>query len=183
MIEAFRQPVEGRRVLNMELPKLTLHETEITRLRQALDDTDLFVRSYAAIALADLGATDGDELLLYLLSVVDYKSLPGPQFLIYEEAVPRIGERRLAQAVEQLLASIDETHEPGPNDLRQEAAWALGEIGDTRAAPRLLQMVREDFFLDAQCALEALRKLGPEIAAEAEDAWNARENKGPGHQR
>ena len=81
-----------------------------------------------------------------------------------------LGEHHLASATDGLIAAID----PAPSDsesrtLNKEIATALGEIGDTKAVPALVKLVRVKDNYTVIAALEALGHL--EAAAAFDDVY------------
>jgi HEAT repeat protein len=82
-----------------------------------------------------------------------------------------------APAVEPLTKAL----RTDDQDARQEAAMALGEIGDARAVPPLIVVLKDDDYSVRRKAAAALGKLGdaravePLIAALKDDAWQVRE--------
>ena len=129
----------------------------IEPLIQALADDDSDVRSRATDALAKMGRPASDKLIL---------ALENENILIKQGAAEALGEIKETRAIEPLISAfqIKEMRLVGVNallkinkssavepfiqilkdetatdDMRADASWALGEMGDPRAKEALLQ--------------------------------------------
>ncbi len=102
-----------------------------------LTDSDIKVRHAAAIGLARIGNTKGNEVLLASLSQSNPTS---PQWRDIVNALSHIKETR---AVEPLMAVVQGSH--ASNQVKQQAMMALGRIGDPRAANLLLSSLNQTY--------------------------------------
>ena len=59
-------------------------------------------------------------------------------------------------------------------DVRREAAWALGEIGDARAVPSLIEALRDEDWRVREAAVEALEGIGAPALPELERTWQGK---------
>jgi HEAT repeat protein len=129
-------------------------------------DKILEVRNAAAIALGEIGDAGALDALTQILQ---QKPSDNEEFL-YRSAARSIGQ--IAQNNKSLpafrsavsvLIQILQDRKTQP-DVKREAAFALGEIGDKSAIPILeANAGSEDYYLAAICK-EALRKLGAQAA-------------------
>jgi len=130
----------------------TLDDQTAAALRKAMDDDDVNVRLFAAEAVGRTGDVDAAESLVELLSsadrVVRFSS---------SQALGRLGPAVVPFLIER--AQPKDGSSPG-KIVRVGIAQALGEIGDTSAAPVLLALLA-DAEVDVRIAVAlALGKLG-----------------------
>jgi HEAT repeat protein len=108
--------------------------------------------------LGELGDPRAVETLLQVLPKLDADSLP---YLAY--SLGQLRDRRAMPALLTLLRTPSPSHlpafEPYCEDLRAQAARALGEIGDPQAVPGLIAALDAGSMLSRQCAAEALGRL------------------------
>lgn len=129
------------------------NEMAVQDLIARLDDPAADVREQAVYALGHIGTTEAVEALVEKLS--DPHSDLGPQIA---------RSLRQSRAPVSVDALMDKLREPD-RETQSESARTLGEIGDRRAGPSLLQLLqqaREDKIIAASS--EALARLG-ELAA------------------
>ena len=125
-----------------------------------LTDKDAGVRGAAAVALGDIG----DESAVQPLSQVltgraekKKKSNTGENQFVMRSAARSLGQIRSRSSVDVLIATL--ANEANDNDVRREAATALGLIGDPSAGPALqTAFASTDPYL-SEAAREALRLL------------------------
>lgn len=103
-------------------------ENETGRLSALAESDDLAVQ---ALAVGILGECSSPTSLPVLRRAVDSPALP-----VRTQAVVALGRRRDAESADALCRIIHSTPE-----LQQVAAWALGELGDTRAVPTLVKLL------------------------------------------
>jgi HEAT repeat protein/lysophospholipase L1-like esterase len=151
-------------------------------LVRRLEDPDRGVRAGAAWALGRIGAaarpacpalaarlTDAEERVRWRAAEAlgrigpDGSALAGLRSVLGEPRAPARGEAALvlgkmrarpAEAVPDLLAALDD---PRP-DVRSRVIWALGEIADPRAVPRLIEAFEDP--AQRWRAVDALGRLG-----------------------
>lgn len=125
-----------------------IHDPQVAPLLiQALGDQDIGVRQCAALALRIQPDTAAISELIHTLKDQD-------QLLarLSADALIAVGE----EAVPALIEIVQSDHQSA----RAEAIRALGEIGDTRAIPVLLNALDEDSALIVYRAEEGLDKMG-----------------------
>lgn len=125
-----------------------IHDPQVAPLLiQALGDPDIGVRQCAALALRIQPDTAAISELIHTLKDQD-------QLLarLSADALIAVGE----EAVPALIEIVQSDHQSA----RAEAIRALGEIGDTRAIPVLLNALDEDSALIVYRAEEGLDKMG-----------------------
>ncbi|HXY40705.1 MAG TPA: HEAT repeat domain-containing protein, partial [Vicinamibacteria bacterium] len=113
-------------------------------LLELLRDSDEEVRLFAAVML---GSTRAQEAVQPLIS-----ALSDPDVNVRHAAATSLGQLGAREAVPRLIEALGE----GPW-LQYPALHALGEIGDPRAAPALLQLLDDELLRGP--ALEALGRL------------------------
>jgi HEAT repeat protein len=128
-------------------------------LISALGDSDSAVRDQAVKSLVEIGRPASEALI---------KALDGDEILIRQGAAEALGEMQESQAIEPLIAAFSREEmrevsveallkinkssavEPllailgdgnATDDIKADAAWALGELGDPRANEALLQAI------------------------------------------
>lgn len=139
-----------------------------TRSRTALSpltnlltsDKDAGVRGAAAVALGEIGDESAVPSLVQVLTVRTEKKKKvktAEDAFVMRAAARSLGQIRSRSAVEVLIAALaDDTND---NDVRREAATALGLIGDPSAGPALqAALASSDPYL-SEAAREALRLL------------------------
>jgi hypothetical protein len=121
----------------------------VTDLIERLDDPSLEVREEAAMALGQIGSPDALDALVTKLE--DPEADLAPEIARALRASP--SNRGVNHLIRHLKTADRQT--------RVEIIRTLGEIGDRRAAPALLELLREteDVKITAVCA-EALARLG-----------------------
>ena len=143
-----------------------LGETRSSSAVEALSNLLLFdkeagVRAAAAIALGEIG----DEAAVNALSQVLNGTVPTKRKkkkasmneFVMRAAAHSLGQIRSRSSVTVLIAALE--NETNPNDVRREAATALGLIGDASAASALrAALASADPYL-SEAAREALRRL------------------------
>ena len=117
--------VQARRTAAYELGR-SKDRNAVARLLAALDDPDMYVRTYAIQSLKDLRAKEAVAPCCALLSS------DAPQ-LVLVNAIKALADIRDPVAVPAL---IDATRHENAF-IRHDAAWALGEFADARAIPAL----------------------------------------------
>jgi hypothetical protein len=118
-------------------------------LMRSLDDTDPMVQAKAAWALGELRDRRVVDRLIQALQ-------DGGSAAVRMAAARTLGERREVKAVPVLLQALQDRF----TDIRQLAAWALGEIGEHSATEALTQLVQDDGNeIVRRLAREALEKI------------------------
>lgn len=110
-------------------------------------------------AVMKLGMMGGDQAVRALIRTVtnDYEDL-----IVRGRAALMLGKLRDSRAVDPLIDALDAPGFQTPI----YAAQALGELGDTRAIPALVLMLREGRGKVRDAATEALQRLGYEPCQE-----------------
>ena len=93
---------------------------------------------------------------------VAYKELLDEDPLVRADAATRLGQARAPDAVESLLAVLDDPNE----DVRVAAAIALGQIGDPVAVPELAAKIDDPLRTVRIATCQALAELGDPAAIE-----------------
>jgi len=149
----------------------TAYALGVTRSRSAtlplvnllLADKEAGVRAAAAIALGQIGDEAAVSALSQVLTVTEQTQKKKKAKARENEFVMRVAARSLGQirsrsSVSVLIATLE--NETNANDVRREAATALGLIGDSSAVPALrAAFASADPYL-SEAAREALRRLG-----------------------
>jgi HEAT repeat protein len=125
-----------------------------------LSDKDAGVRSAAAVALGEIGDESAVEPLSAVLAGQPPKTKKpkaGANDSVKRAAARSLGQIKSRAGVGVLIATL--TNDANENDVRREAATALGLIGDTSAGPALqAAFASSDPYL-AEAARTALRRL------------------------
>jgi HEAT repeat protein len=125
-----------------------------------LSDKDAGVRSAAALALGEIGDESAVEPLAAVLAGQPPKKKKpkvGENDSVKRAAARSLGQIKSRAGVSVLIATL--TNDANENDVRREAATALGLIGDTSAGPALqAAFASSDPYL-AEAARTALRRL------------------------
>jgi HEAT repeat protein len=134
-------------------------QTAFSALFKALDDRDENVARLAAQALRDIGPPARDDLP----KLIDGLRHARPRVRGHAvEAVGRMGPEARSAVPE--LVQILKAKENAP-DLRQQAAWCLGQIGPaaaTEGRPALSSALRDPEAVVREAAADALGKFGGE---------------------
>jgi hypothetical protein len=142
---ALQEPMRSN-LLDLGLPRLGIESA-----RQLLQDERLLVRVATVSALSEFGAAGGPDLRAQLNS---------PEMPVIVAALRGLGELADAQDTTVImgLAERNPAHE-----VRKEAIWALGQIGDLRALPVLDAAARSEQPVLRVSALLAIAGIpGPE---------------------
>ncbi|WP_455382431.1 HEAT repeat domain-containing protein [Salinispira pacifica] len=125
--------------------------------------SDAAVRGLGAIADRE-GPTAFDfaELEKKLLAHIESGDLPTASL---GDAILTLGDLKAQKAVDPLLAIVNDTTQPAV--LREYAADSLGRIGDKRAIPALVQLVRSENAFVRAYAASALGRFGGSESADA----------------
>lgn len=129
---------------------LVRHAEAIMPLIPLLQDKVKAVREEAAAGLAAIG----DSAIPSLVNALRHE-----EWLVRLHAVEALGKTRSPQAVEPLLSVLFNDHDSA---VREDAARALGEIGDVRAVEYLATLVHDPALRTV--AIEALGKIGDACA-------------------
>ena len=125
-------------------------------LLPALGHENARIRAAAASALGDVRHGAAEEALLELMRSEDPRTARAEAYEVWSSAVAALASLRSRSAVDDLLAAlaIDD------HDVRADAIWALGEIGDERARGPLRALTPQvnDFLRGG--IQEALAKIG-----------------------
>jgi HEAT repeat protein len=125
-----------------------------------LSDKDAGVRSAAAVALGEIGDESAVEPLSAVLAGQPPKTKKpkaGANDSVKWAAARSLGQIKSRAGVSVLIATL--TNDANENDVRREAATALGRIGDASAGPALqAAFASSDPYL-AEAARTALRRL------------------------
>ncbi len=121
----------------------------IESLIAALKDKDWYVRSGAAWALGKLSSEE-----VQLLGAYNFFTDHETWFVrkMTASAIKRLKE----VAIDPLIDALEDEDE----DVRQKAAWALGQIGDSRAIESLIELLKDEYDEVGEAAREALGELG-----------------------
>jgi HEAT repeat protein len=129
----------------------------VDALIEALKDEDSDVRENVAWALGKIGDSRAVEALIEALkdesSYVREKSI---------DALVKIAKKDLG-VVDKLIKALKDED----SDVRKSVAWALGEIGDSRAVDALIEALRDEDSVIRIIVAEALGKIGDARALEA----------------
>jgi len=125
-----------------------------------LNDKETGVRAAAAVALGEIGDESSVQSLSQILagpSEKKKKSKGGSNEFVMRAAARSLGQIKSRSSVGVLIATL--TNEANENDVRREAATALGLIGDPAAVPALqAAFTSRDPYL-SEAARDALRRL------------------------
>ena len=125
-----------------------------------LNDKETGVRAAAAVALGEIGDESSVQSLSQILagqSEKKKKSKEGPNEFLKRAAAHSLGQIKSRASVGVLIATL--ANDSNENDVRREAATALGLIGDPAAVPALqAAFTSNDPYLSA-AARDALRRL------------------------
>jgi HEAT repeat protein len=134
----------------------------VPQLTQSLGDSDESVREAAAFAIGEIGIPSGLRALSELQEMLDKdKAAPARRAAAY--ALGRLGERA-AEAGPGLRKALAD----GDPRVRQNAAWALGHLGDKvmkEATPELAKLLKDNDPLVRRDTAVALSRGGPEASA------------------
>lgn len=125
-----------------------------------LNDKETGVRAAAAVALSEIGDESSVQILSQILAGTSEnkkKSKGDSNEFIRRAAARSLGQIKSRSSVAVLIAAL--TNDANENDVRREAATALGLIGDPAAVPALqAAFISRDPYL-SEAAREALRRL------------------------
>jgi HEAT repeat protein len=149
-----------------------VHALGLTRSRNAtsaisgllLNDKRDSVRSAAAIALGRIGDESAVVTLATVLSPDLYsanktRGKPEKNAFVLRAAAAALGRIRSRAGSPSLIATL--SNDKQTDDVRREAAHALGLIGDPAAVPALKVAARASDPYLSEAAYEALRKISP----------------------
>ena len=125
-----------------------------------LNDKETGVRAAAAVALGEIGDESSVQSLSQILagqSEKKKKSKAGSNEFVMRAAARSLGRIRSRSGVGVLIATL--TNDANDNDVRREAATALGLIGDPSAVPALRAAFTSDDPYLSEAARDALRRL------------------------
>lgn len=143
---------------------ITGNSRALQRLEHWLDHEDRHLRGNAAFVFAGLGDARGLETIVLMLTDraprPEGQGIPRGRFseagqILADRyyAVHLLGELKDPRAVDRLIPLLDD------GEISYKMAWALGEIGDTRATPPLMAALANRDALVRVSAIEALVKL------------------------
>jgi HEAT repeat protein len=125
-----------------------------------ISDKEMTVRSAAAVALGDIGDESAAQPLAQVLTAQPSKKKKAkaePNDFVKRAAAQSLGRIKSRSAVDVLIATL--ANEGNDNDVRREAATALGLISDSSAASALqLALTSNDPYL-SEAARAALRRI------------------------
>jgi HEAT repeat protein len=125
-----------------------------------LNDKETGVRAAAAVALGEIGDDSAVQSLSQILSGQSEKkkkSKGASNEFVMRAAARSLGQIKSRSGVSVLIATL--TNDANENDVRREAATALGLIGDPAAVPALqAAFTSKDPYL-SEAARDALRRL------------------------
>ena len=125
-----------------------------------LNDKETGVRAAAAVALGEIGDESSVQSLSQILggaSEKQKKSKGDSNEFLMRAAARSLGQIKSRSSVGVLIATL--TNDANENDVRREAATALGLIGDPAAVPALqAAFISKDPYL-SEAARDALRRL------------------------
>ncbi len=125
-----------------------------------LEDKETSVRGAAAVALGEIGAESSVQSLSQILAGQTEKrkkAKAGSNEFIMRAAARSLGQIKSRSGVAVLIATL--TNDANGNDVRREAATALGLIGDPSAAPALQAAFTSGDPYLSEAARAALRRL------------------------
>jgi HEAT repeat protein len=125
-----------------------------------LNDQETSVRAAAAVALGEIGDESSVQSLAQVLagqSEKKKKSKAGSNEFVMRAAARSLGQIKSSSGVAVLIATL--TNDTNDNDVRREAATALGLIGDPSAAPALQAAFTSGDPYLSEAARIALRRL------------------------
>jgi HEAT repeat protein len=138
----------------------------LTKLERRLSDQGRHVRANVAFVFAALGDDRGFRTLADILTDRSERphgqgqAMPGGRWSSARQieadrcyAVHVLGHLKTPRAVDLLLPLMND------RQVSDNAAWALGEIGDARAVPPLVAALRDDDALVRVSGIQALKKL------------------------
>jgi len=138
----------------------TRSRTAVSRLANLLtSDKEVGVRAAAAVALGEIGDESAVPTLTQVLAgrPGKKKKAKAENEFVMRAAAHSLGQIRSRAGVEVLIAAL--TDDTNDNDVRREAATALGLIGDPSAGPALRAAVDSNDPYLSEAAREALRLL------------------------
>jgi len=126
-----------------------------------LTDKEDGVRSAAAVALGDIGDESAVVTLSNILtqSATSGKSKKEKNIFVLRAAAKALGQTKSKAAVTALVAAL--SNEKLVEDVRREAATALGSIGDPAALPALRTAASSADPYLSQAALASIRHIAP----------------------
>src|SRR5882672_6159963 len=125
-----------------------------------LNDKETGVRAAAAVALGEIGDESSVQSLSQILagpSGKKKKSKGAPNEFVMRAAARSLGQIKSRSGVSVLIATL--TNDANENDVRREAATALGLIGDPAAVPALQAALASNDPYLSEAARDALRRL------------------------
>jgi HEAT repeat protein len=125
-----------------------------------LNDKETSVRAAAAVALGEIGDESSVQSLSQILagrSEKKKKSKGGSNEFVMRAAAHSLGQIKSRSGVGVLIATL--ANDANDNDVRREAATALGLIGDPSAVPALRAAFTSDDPSLSEAARDALRRL------------------------
>jgi HEAT repeat protein len=125
-----------------------------------LNDKETSVRAAAAVALGEIGEESSVQSLSQVLtgqSDKKKKSTAGSNEFVMRAAARSLGQIKSRSGVGVLVATL--TNDANDNDVRREAAIALGLIGDQSAVPALRAAFTSNDPYLSEAARDALRRL------------------------
>jgi HEAT repeat protein len=136
-------------------------------LLDALEHRERHIASVAGQALAWMGDRRAVEPLLRLLTDFDLDSPPGEAWWNWGLVVDAVGVLKMREAVDPLIAALA----VADDDMRQDIAASLGDIGDPRAVPGLIPLLDPQSFPTDEWVAEALERIGGPEAERAVAEW------------
>jgi len=137
----------------------TRSRTAVSPLANLLtSDKDVGVRGAAAVALGEIGDESAVPSLTQVLTGLvgkKKKAKTAENEFVMRAAARSLGQIRSRSGVEVLIATL--ANDTNENDVRREAATALGLIGDPSARPALQAAVASSDPYLSEAAKEALR--------------------------
>jgi HEAT repeat protein len=121
------------------------------------------LRIGAASALGAFETQEAEQALLRVLKEIDPATATGLEYELWTTAMWMLAFRKSKAAVDVLVEAL----EIDDVDVRQDAASALGEIGDTRAIEPLTRLLHTSDWSLAWRSEEALKAIGGPHATKA----------------
>jgi len=134
----------------------------------ALESPEPGVRQYAALALGDIGDPAAVPALLACFAALGpVEPIQGAEYDVWNATTQALGALRANDIAEPLLAALN----VDDIDVQQDASYALGLLGDTRAINPLINLLGRSDFPVAPWVASALSEFDATAAQAAAEAY------------